>query len=301
MDCEVVSVSAQPTHQHTTQPTQNRVIDLSITVRGNVETVWRAVATGPGISSWYVPHTVEQRTGGVATARFGPTPEMCVTGRVAVWEPPERVRFDGGEDADGFAFEWTIKPAGVDTCIVRLVNTGFGAVVEKAECADKQNDGSTHADQHAGHQADQYEDQYDAMQEGWKLFLLNLKLHMEHFSPEVATPSLPMMTWRMPPEDAWSKLTKSLGIIQLPVTGEPINIASGNGASLAGTVVDVQPCRVTLLLEHPAPGTGFISAQKYGGMTGTTMVSIWSYFYGAESAIIAERDFALWDIWMRSL
>ncbi|MBV1893467.1 MAG: hypothetical protein KUG57_05420 [Ilumatobacteraceae bacterium] len=34
-------------------------IELEIEVEGTPEEVWRAIATGPGISSWYVPHTVE--------------------------------------------------------------------------------------------------------------------------------------------------------------------------------------------------------------------------------------------------
>ena len=47
-----------------------RSIELEIEVVGTPEEVWQAIATGPGISSWYVPHTVEEREGGAATARF---------------------------------------------------------------------------------------------------------------------------------------------------------------------------------------------------------------------------------------
>ena len=38
-----------------------RAIELEVEVPGTPEEVWRAIATGPGISSWYVPHTVEER------------------------------------------------------------------------------------------------------------------------------------------------------------------------------------------------------------------------------------------------
>ena len=78
-----------------------RVIDLSVEVIGYVDTVLRAVATGPGISSWWVPHTLEEWTGGVAIASFGPEPEMQIPGRVAAWEPPDRVVFDGGKGVEG--------------------------------------------------------------------------------------------------------------------------------------------------------------------------------------------------------
>lgn len=65
---------------------QRRSLEHEIEVEGTPEQVWRAIATGPGISSWYVPHTVEERTGGAASARFGSAPEMEVPGRVAAWE-----------------------------------------------------------------------------------------------------------------------------------------------------------------------------------------------------------------------
>ncbi|WP_419554495.1 hypothetical protein [Candidatus Poriferisodalis sp.] len=103
-----------------------RVIDLPVEVIGDVETVWRAVATRPGISSWWVPHTIEERTEGAAIVSFGPEPEMQIPGRVAAWEPPHRVPFDGGEDVEGLTFEWIIEPHDDGTCSARLHNAGFG-------------------------------------------------------------------------------------------------------------------------------------------------------------------------------
>ncbi|MCB1248049.1 MAG: SRPBCC domain-containing protein [Acidimicrobiales bacterium] len=74
-----------------------RTLELEVEVVGTPEAVWQAIATGPGISSWYVPHTVEERPGGAATASFGDAPEMQIPGRVAAWDPPRRIVFDGGE------------------------------------------------------------------------------------------------------------------------------------------------------------------------------------------------------------
>ncbi len=100
-----------------------RSIDLQVEVEGTPEEVWKAIATGPGISSWYVPHTVEEREGGAATASFGPGPEMQIPGRVAAWEPPNRIVFDDCSDAPGLAFEWLVEARDGGTCVVRLVNT----------------------------------------------------------------------------------------------------------------------------------------------------------------------------------
>ena len=127
------------------------VIEIEILVPGTPEAVWRAIATGPGISSWYVPHTVEERAGGAATVSFGPGPEMQITGRVEAWEPPHRIVFDAGEGVDGLAFEWTVEASDGGSCLVRLVNSGFGSGAP-------------------------WDDQYDQMHDGWRLFLLNLQL-----------------------------------------------------------------------------------------------------------------------------
>ena len=68
----------------TDEPTQRRVIDLSVEVAGTPEEVWEAIATGRGISSWFVPSTVEEREGGATTSRFGEGPEMLIPGRVGM-------------------------------------------------------------------------------------------------------------------------------------------------------------------------------------------------------------------------
>ena len=49
-----------------------RSIELEVEVSGTPEQVWDAIATGPGISSWYVPSTVAEEAGGPVTSRFGP-------------------------------------------------------------------------------------------------------------------------------------------------------------------------------------------------------------------------------------
>ncbi|MCZ7628897.1 MAG: SRPBCC domain-containing protein [Microthrixaceae bacterium] len=182
-----------------------RSIELEVEVVGTPEEVWEAIATGPGITSWYVPHTVEEREGGAASASFGPGPEMQVPGRVAVWEPPRRIVFDGGEDAGGLVFEWRVEAHDDGTCTVGLVNSGFGS-------------------------GEGWDDQYDGMVEGWRLFLSNLQLHMEHFGGLTATPVLPMAMWAGPRTAAWATLATELGIPEEPAVGERIR-TSGDAPS----------------------------------------------------------------------
>jgi uncharacterized protein YndB with AHSA1/START domain len=247
-----------------------RSIEIEVKVSGTPEEVWRAIATGPGISSWYVPHTVEEREGGAATASFGEGPDMQVSGRVVAWEPPHRVVFDGGEGVPGLAFEWLVEAREGGTCIVRLVNTGFGS-------------------------GDDWDAQYDGMSEGWKLFLLNLKLHLEHFRGQEATAMLPMAMWTGSREATWARLTRALGIAASPTVGERIVVHVPGAPRLVGTVVDAASWRVALVLDEPCGGTAFIAAEGTGEQTG---VSIWSYLYGSNRDEIARRDQPCWQTWL---
>lgn len=249
---------------------ESRSIELEIEVPGTPEEVWRAIATGPGITSWYVPHEVDEQEGGSASARFGAGPEMEVPGRVAAWEPPHRVVFDGGEGVGGLAFEWLVEAREGGTCIVRLVNSGFG-------------DGG------------EWDDQYDAMTEGWKMFLSNLVLHLTHFSGQNATASLPTSAWPAPADDAWTRLTVALGIPAAPSEGDRFDVSGDGAPPLGGTIADVTPTRLSVVLDAPAPGTALIAAEDMGD---SVQVSIWSYLYGADAEAIVERDEPLWQSWL---
>lgn len=245
-------------------------IELEVVVDGSPEEVWRAIATGPGISSWYVPHTVEEHEGGKALASFGPGPEMQVEGRVAVWEPPRRVVFDGGEGVEGLAFEWLVEARDGGTCVVRLVNSGFGTGTE-------------------------WDDQYDDMEQGWRLFLANLRLHLRHFRGRTATPLLPGAMWPGPRERAWSALLEGLGLPASPAPGDRVEAAANGSPPLVGTVVEAAGSWLALLLDDPAPGTAFLAVEGHGDQLG---VSVWLYLYGEEGAAAAERDEPRWSAWL---
>lgn len=246
-----------------------REIRLAIEVPGTPEEVWEAIATGPGISSWYVPHTVEEREGGAATASFGPGPEMQVEGRVQAWEPPHRIVF-AGETADaGLAFEWLVEARDGGTCVVRLVNSGFGD----------------------GHP---WDDQYDGMADGWRLFLRNLWLHRTYFPGQHGVAALPMAMWPVEGAEAWSRLASATGLPLLAERGERVATSGDGVPRLAGTVADVGPTTLTLLLEEPAPGTAFLAAEGPG-------VSVWAYLYGDGAAERAAAHQQGWQAWLASM
>jgi uncharacterized protein YndB with AHSA1/START domain len=250
-----------------------RSLELEIEVEGSPEEVWRAIATGPGISSWYVPHVVEEREGGAASARFGPGPDMEVPGRVAAWEPPHRVVFDGGDADQGLAFEWLVEARDGGTCVVRLVNTGFGS-------------------------GEDWDAQYDGMAEGWATFLLNLQLHLAHFRGRTATAALPMAMASAPLDRLWAALCAALGVPAEPEVGQRVELAADDDLKLTGRIVDVRPRRLSLLVDEPAEGTAFVAVE---GMGDQGCLSVWSYLYDADGAEAARRDEPRWQDWLTRL
>lgn len=150
--------------------------------------------------------------------------------------------------------------------IVRLVNTGFGS-------------------------GEQWDAQYDEMSDGWKLFLLNLQLHLEHFRGQVGMAMLPTATWDGTRRSAWAALIRALGIPESPTIGERIVVSASDAPALSGTVVDAAAWRLALLLDGPCPGTAFLAAEGTG-------VSIWSYLYGPDRCLVAARDEPRWRHWL---
>ncbi|MFN8193041.1 MAG: SRPBCC domain-containing protein [Nocardioidaceae bacterium] len=243
-----------------------RSIDLSIEVPGTPEEVWQAIASGPGIGSWFVPTEIDEREGGRIAQHFGPG--MDAEGQVTAWEPPRRFAF-GAADGSGLAFEWLVEARDGGSCVVRLVNSGFGT-------------------------GEPWDDQYDSMTEGWRFFLANLQLHLTHFPGRRAASALPMAVWGESQQEAWDVVAETLGLTD---ARPGATVASGGDApSLRGTVVEaVVPHHVTLLLTEPAQGTALFAAEHVGPAVG---VSTWLYLYGDDAAALAEREGARWREWL---
>ena len=155
-------------------------------------------------------------------------------------------------------------------CVVRLVNSGFGSGAE-------------------------WDGQFEGMAQGWRLFLLNLQLHLEHFRGRTATASLPTAEWAGPRQQTWAALVAQLGIPAAPAVGDRIRTSADDAPTLSGTVVDAASWRLALLVDEPAPGTAFLAVEGTGDRVS---VSIWSYLYGTDGAAAARRDEPRWAEWL---
>ena len=105
-----------------------RSISLKVEVPGTPEEVWEAIATGPGISAWFVPSEVDGREGG-GDVVFHLGPDMDAPGTVTGWQPPERFAYEeqwapaADTEPTTLATEFLVEARSAATCIVRLVST----------------------------------------------------------------------------------------------------------------------------------------------------------------------------------
>jgi uncharacterized protein YndB with AHSA1/START domain len=106
-----------------------RTVDLAIEVTATPDEVWEAIATGPGISRWFVPTDIE---GDAIHLRHPNGLEQ--TGTITACERPHRFRFEFPEYAptpeaepERTALEIVVEAQAGGTCVIRLVNSGFGS------------------------------------------------------------------------------------------------------------------------------------------------------------------------------
>jgi uncharacterized protein YndB with AHSA1/START domain len=248
-------------------PPGTRSIRLEVEVPGTPEEVWEAIATGPGITSWFVPATVEGRSGGTLTMSFGPGYDQ--SGTVTAWEPPNRFAYSTEDPRGRLACEWLVEARDGGTCVVRLINSGFGT-----------DEG--------------WDTDYDAMTGGWKLFLHNLQLYLIHFKGQPCTAVLVNGIAREPRGASWRALTTSLGLPGSAAPGELVEAVT-DGAALAGRVDRVSEGMVTILLDEPGPGIAFFSAEGIGEMTS---MSLYLYLFGDDAADVAAKAEPTWRSWM---
>jgi uncharacterized protein YndB with AHSA1/START domain len=246
----------------------DRTVEHEIVVPGTPEQVWNAIATGQGITAWFVPARVEERVGGAVELDFGPGMGTA-TGQVTVWEPPTRFVHQGiGGSGAQLAYEWQVEARGGGTCLVRLVTSGF----------------LTEADWQA---------EYDSTLEGWKLFLDNLRLYVTHFAGQRCSSMLVQRLTDDTPADAWRALTTSLGLPEAPCVGQQVSVSSG--PPLAGRVERFASGLMTVLLDAPARGIAVLGTESFGGKA-FPMLYLYLFDAGAQAAIA--RDEAAWQNWM---
>lgn len=90
-------------------------------VPASPDEVWAAIATGPGIDSWFMGRNeVKAGAGGTVRTVFGEyTPELEITG----WDPAHRFAYTSGQAPDGrfIAHEFLIEGRAGGSTVLRTV------------------------------------------------------------------------------------------------------------------------------------------------------------------------------------
>jgi uncharacterized protein YndB with AHSA1/START domain len=125
------------------------------------EQVWAAIATGPGIDSWFMGRN-EVEPGTTVRMAFG---GYRPTHAVSVWEPGKRLAYATDQAPDGrfVAYEFLIEGRDRASTVLRVATSGFLP-------------------------GDDWADEYDAMTKGNALFFRTLVEYLTHFAGRTATP-----------------------------------------------------------------------------------------------------------------
>ena len=257
-----------------------RSIQVEVEVPGTPEEVWQAIATGPGITSWFVPTEMEiGKDGKPAKMTLHFAPGMDSVANITAYEPPRRLAAEDpwGPGSPVVATEWTVEARKGGTCVVRVVHSHF---------AD----------------TDDWDDQLGGTETGWPGFFSILKYYLAHYRGQrsAGMQALGMSSASVP--ETWTKLLRALDLSDAR-EGQKVK-ASADGATLSGVVSEVIPVHsaakheqagMQIRLDAPAPGMLALGAHNCGG---PAMAMLSFYLYGDCADAVAKRDAATWQKWM---
>lgn len=254
-------------------PSGSRSVQTEVVVPGTPEQVWSAIATGPGISSWFVPTEVDEKVGGKTTSNFGSIGSSEAT--ITTWEPPHLFVAEAsgelGEGGPTVATEWTVEARDGGTCTVRVVHRWFTT-------------------------SDAWDGQFEGHVFGWLGFFKILRLVLTHFQGQPSAAFQILGGAPEPADVAWKSFTDKLGI-SAHAAGDLVQTDAA-APRLSGTADDVGPDEFPSLLavlSEPAPGIAHLFAMPMGG---TVYLSVRGFFFGEQAAAAQTQADAEWQRWI---
>jgi len=173
--------------------------------------IWAAIATGPGIDSWFMGRNeVQPGAGGTVRTVFGEyAPELDVT----AWDPARRFAYRSGEAPDGrfIAYEFLIEGRAGGSTVLRTVTSGFLP-------------------------GDDWADEFEAMTLGGEMYFRTLVEYLTYFAGRCAAP----VTAFGPPGTTWTRdrtlLCRALGLPESVGRGDPVSCAADQIGPVDGVV-----------------------------------------------------------------
>jgi uncharacterized protein YndB with AHSA1/START domain len=250
-----------------------RSVQSEVEVPGTPEEVWQAIATGPGISSWFVPTTFEERDGNpvAVTTNFGPGMES--RSAVTAWDPPRMfaAQGEGWGGSPPIATEWTVEARAGGMCLVRVVHSLFAST-------------------------DDWDNQLEGTELGWPGFFRTLRIYLTHFRGQRSA----LMPFVVPvagtEAEAWDTVTAALGLKGVSVGQHWTTPGGVPPLSGVAEYVSQSPHDALLRLDKPGPGVAALGAFNVGGQT---MIALTVYQYGERAAETVAREAPAWQGWIQ--
>jgi uncharacterized protein YndB with AHSA1/START domain len=136
-----------------------RWVQVEVEVPGTPDEVWRAIATGPGISSWFVPTEFEEQDGKPVAVKMNFAPGMESRAVLTAWDPPRMFAAESAgwtPDMPSIATQWSVEARAGGVCLVRVVNSLFAST-------------------------DDWDGQLEGTESGWPGFFRTLRIYLTHF------------------------------------------------------------------------------------------------------------------------
>ncbi len=249
-------------------------VQVEVEVPGTPEEVWQAIATGPGISSWFVPAEFEERDGKPVALKVNFGPGMEVRSPVTAWDPPRMfaAQGEGWGGSPPIAIEWSVEARAGGVCLVRVVTSLFAST-------------------------DDWDNQLESTAFAWPAFFRTLRIYLTHFRGQRSAIMQVMTPVACTEAEAWETLTAGLGVKGLSV-GQRWTTPAGV-PPLSGVVeyVTQSPYDALMRLDKPGPGVAALGAVTYSG--GQGMVAMNFYLYGDQVAATVARQTPLWQAWLQ--
>jgi uncharacterized protein YndB with AHSA1/START domain len=253
-------------------PDGRRSVQVDVEVPGTPEEVWQAIATGPGVSSWFVPTEMEEAGGKPVAVKslFGPGMESRA--EITAWDPPRMFAAESPgwtPEMPSMATQWSVEAKAGGTCVVRVAHSLVAAT-------------------------DDWDSQLEGTEHGWPGFFRTLRLYLEHFRGARSAMVQNMAVGAGTEAEAWETLTQALGLTGVAV-GQRWSAPAGVPA-LGGVVehATAGPNDILIRLDTPCPGAAALGSYNCGQV----MVGVNLYLYGDEAAAHAARETPLWQAWL---
>jgi uncharacterized protein YndB with AHSA1/START domain len=173
-----------------------------ITLDAAPEQVWDAIATGPGVDSWFMGHTgIEPGEGGTNSLDMTDALGFVQKSTISAWEPGKRLAFrEHSPDGTFTAVEYLLEGRDGGSTVLRFVHDGI--------------------------LSDDWDEQYyESMKVGDLMYLRQLATYVKYFPGRYATRNLFLVGPAVADDDqVWSRFAAALSLTGGITQGAPVRL-----------------------------------------------------------------------------